>query len=49
LATRWGPPLLYQRDVTRYMIQTFPVKWVNHVGDIPCQPRLFDSTPMGFF
>jgi hypothetical protein len=36
------------QDVTQYLNQTFPLRWVGPGDYIPWPPRSPDLTPMGF-
>jgi hypothetical protein len=43
-----GAPPHYHSDVTRYLNQTFPGRWIGRGGCIPCPPRSPDLIPMDF-
>jgi hypothetical protein len=47
LATRWGP-FHCHTDVTWYLNQIFPGRWIGHGGYIPWPPRSLDLTSIDF-
>jgi hypothetical protein len=45
---RDGAPPHYHRDVTRFLNQTFPRRWIGRGGYSPWPPRSPDLTPVDF-